>query len=453
MRKLYSRKTDWLGVIGALTPKNPRALLGVVSSLRHRNFAIYFVGTGVSLIGTWMQQVAMGWMVFNMTNSAFLLSLSVFLSQIPALFFTPFGGMLSDNFPRRKILFCTQSLMMLQSGILAALTLLGVITLWEIFALCFFMGVILSFDAPTRQSFYSELVPPEDLSNAIALNSAVINGTRFIGPALGGLTIAALGEGWCFLTNAVLYMAILMSLFMIKLPKFKKSHKSLGIFAEIKEGASYVAKSVPIRALLGMLLVFCFFGAPFPMLLPAFVKGELGGSSETLGYMMSAVGAGAVSASLYLAARKRILGLGRVIVVSAALFGVSLFAISFVNSVVPAYILGYPIGFGVIAVAATTNTMLQSLVEDSKRGRVMSFFSMIFFGIAPIGSIAQGWLSNFLGFRTVSAIFGLVCVAAAFVFEKYRPAIRSHARKIYAEKGLIIPEIARGLQSSVRKGG
>ena len=442
-----ARRRFPLKSLGVLIPKNPLALVNIFSSVKNRNFAIYFCGMSVTLVGAWIQQVAMGWLVFNLTNSVFLLSVAVFLSQIPSLLFTPFAGVVCDRFNRRTILMVTQTLMMLQSAVLGFLTIEGLINMPIIFALCFFVGTVISFDAPARQSFYAKLVPPKDLSNAIALNSTAMNGSRFIGPAIGGIMISSFGEGVCFLVNAASYGAILLSLAMIRL-KPENIQKHSGAIRDIVEGYSYIYSFKPIRALIMLLMVFSFFAMPFSLLLPAFTKGTLGGGSEALGNMMSCVGCGALGAALYLAARKSVLGMGRVIVLSCMLAGIGLILMSMVDSLKLAYVLAVPVGFGMIAVAAGCNTMLQSLVDEEKRGRVMSVFTMSFFGFPPLGSIAQGYVSHWIGLSAVTAVCGVVCVLAAVAFELYRPIIRTQAREIYAQKGLIIPEIARGLQSS-----
>ena len=433
-----------------LIPRNPLAILGIFKSLKHRNFAIYFAGMGVSLIGAWIQQVAMGWLVYNMTDSVFMLSVAVFLSQIPSLLFTPFTGVVSDRFDRRTILMCTQGTMMCISFILGTIVITGVVTILMIFALSFILGTVVSFDAPARQSFYSKLVPAQDLSNAIALNSTAMNGSRFIGPAIGGVLIANFGEAVCFYINGLSFLAILTSLFFIRIPH-TPTKKSTGTLHEIHEGFSYVLHSAPIRGIIALLMVFSFFGVPFPLLMPAFAKGVLGGNSEILGTLTSCIGIGALAAALYLAARKSVIGLGRVIVIACSMLGCGLVVISFVKSIPVAYVLCVPIGFGMIAVAATCNTMLQALVDDEKRGRVMSIYSMVFFGIPPLGSIVQGYLSNFIPLPAVVFFCGLVCIAGGLGLEYFRPQIRACARDIYAKKGIVMPEIARALQSSNNK--
>jgi len=445
------RSFDWRNV-GVLIPKNPLAIVGIFRSLRNRNFFIYFIGLAVSMCGTWIQQLAMGWLVYSMTNSVFMLSLTVFLSQIPTLVITPFAGVVCDRFDRRTIILCTQGALMVQSVILAALTLTGTITMPIIMALCLWEGIAVSFDAPARQSFYSLLVPPKDLSNAIAVNSTAINATRFIGPALGGVMVAKFGEGICFLINAISFLAIFLSLLLIKIPHKKHADFSMrGALSDLMDGVRYVSNSVPILAVLLILFVVSFFGVPFPMLMAAFTKGVLGGDSQTLGTLMGFIGVGTLTAALYLAARKSVLGLGRVIIVCAILFGASLMLISIVRWMPAVYFICYCIGFTMISVAASCNTMLQALVDEEHRGRIMSMFTMAFFGIPPLGSIAQGYISNFIPMPFVVFVCGLFCIAGGLVMEYYRPLIRKHSREIYTKRGIIIPEIASGLSSSSGK--
>ena len=448
--KKTTRLFDWLH-LGVLVPANPKAVLGVFKSLRHRKFLIYFLGLGVSMNGSWIQQLAMGWLGFSMTHSVFMRSLAVFLSQIPTLFLTPFTGVVSDRFDRRWIIFSTQAAMMLHSATLAVLTLTGVITMPMIFALCLFQGVVISFDAPARQSFYVFLVPKEDLSNAIAMNSAVINGMRFLGPAIGGVMVAAVGEGVCFLVNSLSYLAILFSLLIIKTPHVKSTFSAKRALADVREGMEYAIGTFPIRALVLLLGVVCFCGYPFQLLLPAFAKGELGGNSELLGTLMSFIGAGTLCAALYLAARKSVYGLGRVVIVASLLFGTSLILVSFVRIVPVVCVLCFCIGFSMISIAASSNTMLQALVDEEKRGRIMSIYSMVFFGVPPVGSLAQGWLAKQMPMSVVVFASGVLCIAGGLVFEYFRPQIRSCVRAIYAKKGIVMPEIANALQSSNSK--
>lgn len=430
-------------------PRNMGALLGIFKSLKHRNFAIYFAGQSVSLVGSWMQQIAMGWLVYRLTESVFMLSLAVFLSQIPILVLAPFTGVFSDRFSRKNIMLATQSLMMLQALALGILSATNIATVEIVYVLCLCFGVLTSFEAPARQSLYSKMVPPEDLSNAIALNSTVINASRFIGPAIGGMILARYGEAVCFFANTISFSGILLALSLIKIEKTPPLKTSA--VEGILEGFSYIAHSVPIRAILALVMAFSFFGSPFPLLLPAFVRGGMGLGAEELGLMMSSIGAGSLCGALYLAARKNVFGLSRVIMASCALFGLGLVAISHVKIPTLAYVLCFPIGFGLVTVAASCNTMLQSLVDDSKRGRVMSVFTMAIFGFAPVGSIVQGFCARYVSYEAIVLVCGLVCIVTAAVLEHYRATIRIHARKIYAEKGMVMPEMAESLRNSSAK--
>lgn len=439
----------WRGFVD-LIPLNPSAVRGIFKSLRYRNFALYFSGQCVSLVGAWIQQVALGWLIYSLTQSALMLSIAVFLAQIPMLFVTPFAGVFTDRFDKRHILIFTQSAQMILALVLALLTLTGTIRIELIFALSLVFGLLMSFDAPARQAFYSKLVPTEDLSNAIALNSTVINGARFVGPAVGGWLIAETGEGWCFLLNSFTFLATIWALLLIRMPQFHPPQGNHSVLGDIREGISYANHTKPIRAILLLLLCVSFFGVPFLLLMPAFV-GQLGGDSQMLGNLMSCVGIGSVSAALCLAARKRALGLGKMLTFASILFGVAMIAISFVKTPVPAYFLCVPLGFGMIAVAASANTLLQTLVDDAKRGRVMALFSMFFLGMPPLGSLLQGCLSGVVPLWIVTLVCGVICVAGGVAFEYYRPIVRKHARAIYAAKGIVMPEMANALLMSDRR--
>lgn len=435
--------------IKELIPNNFSVFPDIVKALRSHNFRRYFLGQCVSLTGFWVQQIAMSWLVLSLAPNGDLktFSMVIFLANIPSLFLTPFTGVVCDIFDRRKILICTQLCAMILSFVLAALTLTGNVRVFEIMCISFLFGVIVSFDAPARQSFYSKLVPPSDLSNAIALNSMTINGARLIGPALGGFLIGIVGEGWCFMINALSFCAVLYSLFTMKLKPSPKVHIKMQPIKRIGEGFAYMWASIPLRSILLMLTAFSVFGAPFMMLLSPFVKDILHLQSRELGFVMSSVGLGALTAAVYLAARKSVLGLGKVIMLSCFIFGVMLISLSFVRSLWLALIFAAPLGFCMIALAASSNTLLQTIVDDSKRGRVMSIFTMSFFGITPMGSLIFGYLSDFWGLTNMMLSGGGICIITAFVFMRFRGIIRKHTRKIYVEKG-IVSEIAVGLRSS-----
>ncbi len=441
----YPNKAYKWGIYGIreFLPNDFARLKNIFKSLKHKNFSIFLIGQCITLVGAWIQQIALGWLTFEITNSLFLLSLTVFLTQIPTLFITPFAGFVSDKFDCKRILLITQSSFMMIAFALTVASFFGWINLYFILVISFIFGVTTSFDAPTRQSFYSQLVPKEDLSNAIALFSTIFNSSRFIGPALGGLMISRWDVSFCFLVNTLTFTASLFALTRI-IPNRPPKRDSAPVLTEIKEGFVYMANSVPIRAIIILLMVVCFAGLPFTMLMPAFAKEVLRGDSTLLGNLMSCVGIGAFVAALFLAARSSVYGIGKVITFGTSTLGVSIALISWVRNPLLACFICLFIGFGIIATAASCNTILQTLVENSKRGRVMSIYTMCLFGIPPIGSIFQGYISRFLDAHYITFICGLVCVLSAIIFEYFRPTIRKHARKIIADKD-IIPEIARGL--------
>lgn len=391
-----------------------------------------------------MQQIAMSWLVYKLTGSVFLLATVTFMAQIPILVVTPFMSVFVDRFNRRKILILTQGLSMIQALLMAILTLTGIIEVWHILLLSLFIGCINALDNPTRQAFYPSLVPKENLSNAIALNSAVINGSRLIGPAVGGVLIGIFGEGLCFLLNGVSYIGVIAALFMMRLPSFIPNVRHQNMFADIREGFSYVAGDVPIRTLLLLMSVISFFGLPLMTFIPAYVKDILLGESEMLGILLSSIGIGSFSAAIYLAARKSVVGLGKVVTISGVILGLGLGIMSFVAIPWIAVLLCIPIGFAIISTVASINTLLQTLSDEDKRGRVMGYLAMTFTGIAPVGSMTLGVLEKFTGLPSIIMISGICCISGALTFEHFRPLVRKHARVVYIRKG-IISEIANGI--------
>lgn len=436
----------WRG-LRELLPDNGNALVQIFSSLRSRNFRLYFGGQCVSLVGTWMQQIAMSWLVFRLTGSVFLLATVTFMAQIPILVVTPYVSVFVDRFNRRSLLVLTQSLSMFQALLMALLTLAGWIQVWHIMLLSLLIGLINALDNPTRQSFYPSLVPPGKLSNAIALNSAVINGSRLIGPAVGGVLIGLLGEGICFLLNGISYLAVIIALLAMRLAPDRPRQLKQRVWEDMRDGFLYVRGNMPIRSLLILMSAISFFGLPLMTFIPAYVKNILGGESEMLGLLLSCVGIGSFIAALYLAARKSVLGLGKVVMISCALLGIGLGAISFVTVPWVAALLCVPVGFTIIAAVASINTLLQTLSGEDKRGRVMGYMAMAFTGMAPVGSMILGAVEKFVGLQSIILLSGIFCLLSALVFERYRPAVREHARPVYVEKG-IIPEIAEGIDTT-----
>ncbi|WP_288149164.1 MFS transporter, partial [Bacteroides acidifaciens] len=336
----------------------------------------------VSLVGTWMQQIAMSWLVYELTGSVLLLATITFVAQIPILIATPFMSVFVDRFDRHKILLFTQSLSALQALLLAWLTLSGQVQVWHLIALSLFIGLINALDNPTRQAFYPSLVPKENLSNAIALNSAVINGSRLFGPAIGGVLIGLVGEGLCFLLNGISYLGVIIALLAMQLPAHKTKSEKQHIWHDLQKGFHYVSRHIPIRTLLMLMSVISFFGLPLMTFLPAYVKDILNGDSQLLGILLSCIGIGSFSAAIYLAARKSVIGLAKVIMFAALILGVTLLLLSFIDIPWLAAVVCIPAGFSIIITVASINTLLQTLSDEDKRGRVMGYLAMTFTGIA-----------------------------------------------------------------------
>ncbi|MFA5163936.1 MAG: MFS transporter [Candidatus Omnitrophota bacterium] len=389
----------------------------IFRSLQYRNFRLFIAGQSISTIGTWMQSVAMSWLVYRMTGSALLLGTVAFLSQIPTFVLSPFAGVFADRYNRHKIVITTQVLSMIQAGILAALTLSGSITVWQIVALGFFLGCVNSVDIPARQSFLIEMVEKKEvLGNAIALNSAMFNASRLIGPTLAGIIVAVAGEGICFLVNALSFLAVIASLLMMKLDRAKRRSPEMHVLQELKEGVIYAYNSRPIRRILLLLSVISMLGMSYIVLMPVFAKDIHHGGADTLGFMMGAVGVGALAATLWLASLGEPPTLEKTVPAAATIFSVSiiLFALSRVLWVSIALLI--VTGFGFLATTASFNTIIQNTVHDDKRGRVMSLYAMAFIGMAPIGSLLAGAIANKLGATDALLIGGFACLFATFVF-------------------------------------
>lgn len=404
------------------------AISHILVSLKSRNFRLYFSGMCISLTGTWMQQIAMSWLVYKLTGSVLLLATITFTAQIPILLATPFMSVFVDRFNRHRILLVTQTLSALQALLLAWLTLSGLVEVWHLLLLSLFIGLINALDNPTRQAFYPSLVPKENLSNAIALNSAVINGSRLFGPAIGGVLIGLISEGICFLFNGISYLGVIIALLLMKLPSRQPLYKQQHLLHDLKEGFRYVSRHLPIRTLLILMSVISFFGLPLITFLPAYVKGILGGESELLGILLSCIGVGSFSAAIYLASRKSVRGLTKIIMSASLLLGLTLVSLSFTAVPWLATLLCIPAGFSLIITAASVNTLLQTLSDEDKRGRVMGYLAMTFTGISPIGSMVLGVLEKYTGLPLIILISGIACLTAGSIFEYFRPRIFRPAR-------------------------
>jgi len=421
-----------------------------IRAFRSRNYRLFFTGYLISMIGTWLQQVAMGWLVYKLTGSAVLLGVVGFSGQIPVLFVAPLAGVLSDRWNKKYIILTTQTISMIQAFALAALVLTGHIQVWHIIALSVFLGIANGFEMTARQSFVIEMVEKkEDLSNAIALNSAMFNGARFIGPSIGGILIALVGEGWCFLLNGISFIAAIAALLLIKAGKLRPEAVKTRLVDGFKEGVKYVFGFPPIRAIMLFLALVSLTAMQYSVLMPVFARDILKGGPQVLGFLMTAVGAGALTGALYLASRKSVLGLGRLIPAAALVFGASLILFSFSRSILLSILLLYVAGVGMMVQIASCNTILQTIADDDKRGRVMSFYSLSFMGMAPFGSLIMGWLAGKVNAQAPFILGGVCCIAGAYFFWRFLPELRKHVRPVYRRKG-ILPEVELGIDAADR---
>ena len=410
----------------------------ITRALHSRNFRLFFGGQSVSLVGTWITRIATSWLVYRLTGSALLLGVVGFCGQIPTLLLAPFAGVLVDRWDRHRILVVTQAFSLVQSAALAVLTLTGVITVAHILALQIVQGIINAFDTPARQAFVIEMVEDRaDLPNAIALNSSMVNASRIIGPSIGGVIIAAVGEGWCFALDAVSYLAVIGSLLAMHVAKRALPKRTTRMREELATGFRYVTSFVPVRSALLLLSLVSIMGMPYTVLMPAISANVLHGGPHTLGFLMTASGAGALGGALYLASRRSVLGLGLVMTISAITFGVGLTAFSFSGTLWLSLLVLPFVGAGMMITMAATNTIIQTVVQEELRGRVMAFYTMAFLGTAPIGSLLAGVLADRIGPQRTVLFGGLACVAAGLWFATRLPALRALVRPIYVERGIL----------------
>ena len=421
------------------SPPPPGRLQLLVRALNARNYRLFFEGQLVSLVGTWMTRTASRWLVYRLTDSAFLLGLTNFAGQVPLFFLSPFAGVWVDRWNRRRTLVATQTLSMLQSLALAALALSGIITIWEVIVLVLLQGLINAFDTPARQSFVVQMIERrEDLGNAIALNSSMVNGARLIGPAIAGAVIALVGEGYCFLGDGISYLAVIASLLAMRLRPAAEAPRARPALAdELAEGWHYVRHSRPISVVLLFLALVSFFGAPYTVLMPIFAGTVLRGNAYTLGWLMAATGLGALAGAVTLAMRPSVLGLGRVIVWSSALFGLGLVGLGLSRNLWVSLLAVAAAGFGLMRQMASTNTILQTIVEEDKRGRVMAYYAMAFQGVTPFGSLVGGAIAARFGAPRTTVGAGLVCLVGAAWFARQLPGLRQIIHPIYVERGII----------------
>jgi MFS family permease len=420
----------------------------VFRSLKYRNYRLFFTGQSISLIGTWMQRIAMPWLVYHMTGSALLLGVVGFAGQIPTLILSPVAGVFTDRWSRYKVLLITQIVSLVQASVLAWLCLAGVIEIWEIVVLSVILGCTNAFDVPARHSFVIDMVEnKEDLGNAIALNSLMFNGARLIGPSIAGVMLASTSEGVCFLLNAISYIFVIISLMRMRLHITKTHTKEEKILKELGEGLRYTFGFAPIKHLLILLSISSLMGMSYSVLMPVFAKEVLHGGSHTYGFLMGAAGFGALMGALFLASRKSVLKLGRIVPSSAILFGSALLGLSFSRLFPLSLVLMVFIGLGMMMQTAASNTILQTITDDDKRGRVMGFYSMSIMGTAPFGSLIAGGLAKLIG--TPWTIFGggFITIIGALFFLRKLPELRTLVRPVYVKMG-IITEVATGIEAA-----
>jgi MFS family permease len=432
-----------------MTREQPRWAF-TVRALKYRNYRLFFGGQIVSLIGTWMTTTATSWLVYRLTGSALMLGVVGFAGQFPAFVISPFAGTLVDRWDRHRLLIATQTISMCQSLALAVLTLTGRITIPMVIGLYIVQGIVNAFDMPCRQSFIINLIEDkDDLPNAIALNSSMFNAARLAGPSIAGGIIAAAGEGWIFLIDGISYLAVMIALLMMRITKRDPIVDRPGVMSQFRDGVRYISASTPIRSIMTLLALVSLVGFPYTVLMPVFATEILRGGPNTLGFLMAATGGGALIGALWLAARRSILGLGRIIPIAAAVFGAALIGFSFSRNIWLSLAILVVSGTGFMVQMASSNTVIQTIVDDRMRGRVMSFYVMAFLGTAPFGSLLAGALSSRIGAPATLRLGGICCIAAAAWFARGLPALRVAVRPIYVRMG-ILPEVTAGVQSATQ---
>ncbi len=429
-------------------PKRSQGSGVMFRSLNYRNYRLFFSGQGISLIGTWMQRIAMPWLVYEITGSVFLLGVVSFSGQIPTFILTPLAGVITDRWSKYRVILLANVLSLIQAFVLAILCLTGTVQLWHIIVLAIGLGIVNAFEVPARQSFIVDMVEKkEDLGNAIALNSIIFNGARIIGPSVAGIILATSSAGVCFMINAVSYVFVIVSLLMMDKIKKPVKKKEEHVFKELVDGFRYTFGYAPIKHLIILLTVSSLLGMSYSVLMPVFTKEILHGSSHTYGFLMGAAGVGALMGAIYLASRKSVIKLGSIVPYSAMLFGMSLIALSFSRNIPVSLILMFFIGLGMMTQTAASNTILQTITDDDKRGRVMGFYSMAIMGTAPFGSLMAGGLAKVAGAPFTILFVGTATVIGAFFFMKELPELMKIVQPVYVKMG-VIPVAKSALQDA-----
>jgi len=435
---IEERNSDALEEVAAKKARLPKWAV-TLRALRHRNFQLFFSGQLISLIGTWMQTVAQAWLVYRLTGSALLLGSVGFASQIPVFLIAPFGGITADRVNRQRLVIATQTASLILAGILAALTLTRHVQVWHIFVLAALLGVVNAFDIPGRQAFLVDMVGKEDLMNAIALNSSMFNGARVIGPAIAGILVAKIGEGWCFAANSISYIAVIVGLALMHVHCAPRASDHSPI-EDIIEGFRWVNQTKVIRALLLLIGVMSLVAMPYTVLMPVFADKILHGGARGLGILMGATGVGALLGALTLAAKTGVKGLGRWVTISCASLGITLICFSFSTSFWLSVALLLPAGYSMMLQMACSNTLIQTMVPDHLRGRVMSVYSMMFMGMAPFGAFFGGALADRIGAPVTIGLGGAACVLGAIWFGRALPELRIEARRLIIAQGMAAGE-------------
>ncbi len=408
-----------------------------IPAFRSRNYRLFFAGQGLSLIGSWMTQVATVWLVYQLSASPWLLGIVGFTSQIPSLILLPFAGVFADRWNRHRVIVWTQILSMIQSLTLAVLALTGVVNIWHLIGLSLVQGIVNSFDAPARQAFVPEMIErKEDLANAIALNAAMFNGARLIGPAVAGVVLATVGAGVCFLIDGISYIAVIIALLAMKLKPRTIKSVSGNPLERLKEGFAYTFGFAPIRAIILLLALVSFWGMQYTVLVPIFATKILNGGADALGYLMAASGIGALFGAVYLSTRKSIVGIGKIIAYSPALMGMAIVGFAVSRVMWFSLLMMLLSGLGFILQFASSNTFIQTIVEDDKRARVLSIYTMAFFGVIPFGNLFAGGLANYIGAPNTLILSGVICVLGSIYFARQLPSLKPLVQPIYAKLGI-----------------
>lgn len=408
-------------------------------ALKHRNFQLFFSGQIVSLVGTWMQTVAEAWLIYRLTGSGALLGVLGFVGQMPIFVLSPVAGLVADRWPRNKVVIATQTSSMSLAFTLATLTLTHHIHVWEIITLATMLGIVNAFDVPARQAFLIEMVGREDLLNAIALNSSMFNGARVAGPAIAGILVALVGEGWCFLLNGISYLAVIAGLFLMRIQKLPLAHDGISPLEKLREGIRFARQTKPIRMILTLVALVSFTALPYTVLMPIFAVKILHGGASAYGTLMGAVGVGAMFGALVLATRQQLRGLGNVVAYSATGLGASLACFSASRWYWISIVMLVFAGFTMMMQFTASNTLIQAMVPDQLRGRLMSLYAMMFLGMTPFGSLLAGALADRIGAPATVAIGGLISCIGGLVFLRKWPAMRAPARELIAAQGMLSP--------------